>query len=256
MTKVLCITAFKDIQRGDWSGIHSEWKRTNDEYIDWFNNLVNSPIDMICFCDEPVAQRIRDKTGFTKIFPYDEKDTFFKYLEKEKEIMNSPYYKEVLKHRIKHPEHSIPAYNLVQHSKTSFIRRASQMFPDYTHYAWVDFGYIRDKNNIPKSINWSPVATTKIHYAAFHNIQSQHICDPLQMCIHAPSILQGSMFVLPKELASWYEKKYENIIFMYHNLCLADDDQAVALQVIKAYPDKFNLHILHEWFSIFNVLLA
>ncbi|NBP56693.1 hypothetical protein EBU71_09210 [bacterium] len=76
------------------------------------------------------------------------------------------------------------------------------------------------------------------------------------MCIHAPSILQGSMFILPKELASWYEKEYENVIHEYHKLCLADDDQAVALQVIKKFPDKFNLHVLHEWFSIFNVLLA
>lgn len=255
MAKVLCVTAFKDIQRGSWSGQHSEWKRTNDEYINWFENLIKSPIDIICFCDESIAKVIHEKTGFTKLYPYCDDDTFFRHIEQERNIMNSIEYKNALVHRIRHPEHSIPEYNMVQHSKTSFVRRAAEMFPKYSHIAWVDFGYIRESSKIPKIVEWDNIVNDSINYACFHSLDPSHIPEQLNMCIHAPSILQGSMFVLPRHLAFWYEKKYEEILFEYHRLNLADDDQALALQVFKKYPDKFKFHIIPDWFNIFNTLL-
>lgn len=257
MHRVLCVTAFRDIQRGAWDGCHKEWKRSNDEYIAWFANLMKCPIDLVCFCDEPIASQIKEKTGFSNILPYAEDDTFFKYVSLEKKVMESAYYRRVLAHRIAHPEHSIPEYNIVQHNKTSFIRRASQLFPEYTHYAWIDFGYVREQNAIPSSVNWEKVATNHIHYASFNLFANVNdISDPLSMCIHAPCTLQGSMFVLPKDLSYWYENAYMEVLMDYYTIGLTDDDQAIALQVLKKFPNKFVLHYIPEWFGIFKYLCA
>lgn len=247
MHKVLCVSAFRDIGRGGWNGRHAEWKRTTNEYMEWFTNLTKAPIDLICFCDEPLIQEMG------KTFPYDESDTFFKFIEKEKEIMNNEYYKTSLGRRIRHPEHSIPEYNLVQHSKTSFIRRARTIFPEYTHYAWIDFGYIRESRDIPLEVVWDTVTTDKIHYASFPI--PDVIPDPLSLCQIAPQVIQGSMFILPNELAEWYEKEYEAMLMEYHRLGLTDDDQALVLQIFKKFPEKFVLHQIHEWFGIFRHLL-
>lgn len=254
MSSVLCVTAFRDINRGSWSGRHAQWVRSVDEYISWFSNLAKLPVDLVCFCDEPVASKICNQTKFSNIFPYDEQDTFFKYIEKERDVMNNNNYKSLLSHRINHPEHSIPEYNIVQHNKTSFVRRASNMFPTYTHYAWIDFGYIRDQNSIPNTIDWSPVATERIHYATFQHINDpSHIQDPLVNCIHAPSIVQGSMFILPRTLATWYESAYTTILTeQFYKKELTDDDQAIVLQVYKNHFDMFDMHVVPEWFGFFK----
>ena len=254
MAAVLCVTAFRDINRGSWRGRHAQWVRSVDEYISWFSNITKLQVDIVCFCDEPVACNIRDQTGFANILPYDEQDTFFTHIEKERDIMSNDTYNSLLSHIINHPEHSIPEYNIVQHNKTSFIRRASDIFPDYTHYAWIDFGYIRDKVNIPPTIDWSPVATDRIHYATFHRIDDpSHIPDPLSNCIHAPAIIQGSMFILPRALAVWYEHAYTTILMeQFYNKGLTDDDQAVVLQVYKHHYDMFCMHVIPEWFGFFK----
>jgi hypothetical protein len=209
---VLCVSAFKDINRGKWDGQWSEWNRTNDQYIDWFNNIVKSPLNLVCFCENDIAEKIKNKTGFTNCYNYNIEDTFFKYYENEKNIMNSDSYKNVVGSRYKHPEHSIPEYNLVQHSKTSFIRRASELFPNYTHYVWIDFGYLRSESDIQREINWEKINDNKIHYASFCDIFDNNIMSPKDMCKYAPESIQGSIIITPKNLTHWYEEQYSKIL--------------------------------------------
>lgn len=250
MTSVLCVSAFRDIRRGEWAGRHAQWKRTNENYIEWFLNLAQAPIDLVVFCDDPTV-RAR-APPHVRVLPYDEADTMFRYLAREREVMADPGFQSLVAHRVAHPEHSIPEYNLVQHSKTSFVRRASQLFPGYTHYAWVDFGYVREPRLIPREVVWDRIATDRITYAAFVAPTPDQIPDPARMCVEATSFLQGSMFILPAHLASWYEKAYEEILCAYQAACLADDDQALALQVYKRHPERFRFLVIPEWFAIFR----
>ena len=263
VSAVLCVTAFRDIGRGDWGGPgdpHGEWRRSSAEYVSWFLNLAASPVRLVCFCDEPVASVLREAAPGVDVRPYDEEDTLFRHLPAERRIMASPEFAARLgPARLRHPEHSVPEYNLVQHSKTSFVHRAASLpeFAACTHVAWVDFGYLRSPSAVPTPEQvrrtWSAVATPdRITYASFRaTVRPADVPDPETLCRTAPSVLQGSMFVLPRHLAAWYEAEYERSLLAYHALGLADDDQALALHVLKRHPERFALRLRPEWFSMF-----
>lgn len=245
---MLCVTAFHDIGRGSWEGSLRHLRRTNEEYLSWFANLVKLPMDLVCFCDEPAATLVRERTGFKNIYPYLEQDTLFRHVEREKEIMNSPSYQKHTGYHPTKPENTIAEYNMVNHSKTSIVRRASVMFPQYSHYAWIDFGYLREEI-IPNYIDWKPVATDKIVYASLREME----LSTLQVFHDPDSPIQGSMFVLPKDLAAWYEKTYEVALLEYQDANIADDDQVLAQQVMQRYPDFFKLTIFPHWFELLRI---
>jgi hypothetical protein len=215
-------------------------------------------LELICFAEDDIATIIQETTGFDRIYSYDLPDTFYtKYIEQEDTIMKSSSFKDCIGSRCKYPEHSVPEYTMVNHIKTCFVRRAAHMFPDYLYYAWIDFGYIRHENLIPKSLNWEWLNDDKIHYASFETMNIDdlnHYPDPLECCQKAPDIIQGSMFIVPHHLTEWYEQCYENMLQHYQTLNLADDDQAVVLQLYKKYPQIFHFHAIPRWFGIFDYL--
>ena len=260
--KVLVVTAFIDIQRGSWP----HWTRTNDEYINWFSNLIQVPeIEIICFCETTIKDQIieqlryngisydKNRITFTPIF-YE--DTFFVYIDKESEIMQSANFLDIVGPRRGHPEHCVPAYNCIQHSKVNFVRKAVDLKPNYTHYAWIDFGYLRNKNDIPSSKpSWELLFNDdKIHYIGFRDVIPTEEFDPIQTCKYAPEVIQGSFFIVPKPLVYWYETAYCDMLHKYHLLGIADDDQAIALQVMCKDKDNFTINTNNNWFQVFNMM--
>lgn len=261
---VVCVTAFRDIGRGGWDAVHGEWRRTTDEYVGWFLNLASSPLRLVCFCDEPVASRVRERAAAANlpvpdVRPYDAEDTLYRLVDGERRVMASPALASRLgATRRRHPEHSVPEYNAVQHAKVSFVRRAASdpAFAPATHFAWIDFGYFRAPSTVPAPAavraTWRAVATPdRVVYASFRALAPDDVPDPLTLARTAPSLLQGSMFVLPRALAAWYEDEYARAVLAMHAVDVADDDQAVALQVFKRHPERFAFAVRPEWFAMF-----
>lgn len=250
---MLFVTAYKDISREKWE----HFQRDNNEYLTCFKYLVdvikNNSLNLVCFCDEPLATHIKVLTGFVNIYPYDDKDTFINYVDEEKRIMNIDNYQSMLRHRLHHPEHCEPMYNIVQHNKVSFVRRASDMFPDYSHYTWVDFGHCREDINKLKT-DIGKITSDKIHYGTFEkNIIFE---PPVINCIRAPAIIQGSFFSVPKNLTHWYENAYRDVLLnTFYKNNITDDDQAIVLYVYKDHPDKFHLHHVHTWLPLFKHII-
>jgi hypothetical protein len=242
MVGVLCITAFKEINRGEWADKGVLHSRSTEDYLNWFVNLSKLNITLICFCDEPIASEIRSRSSFKNIFPYDESDTFFKYINTETMIMNSPYYKRIVGSSSL-PEHSVPEYNIVNHSKVNFIRRAYEMNPGYSHYAWIDFGFQRSPPT--ETPVWRHTLNDRINYAVHRYFSYDEIPDPESICNDPEkgNIVQGSFFVVPNHLVKWYENAYEKALKYYYSRNLSDDDQSIVLLCIKNDPDKFNLHV-------------
>lgn len=180
---VLLVSGFYDIGRGHWSS-----PRPNAVYVEYFLDLVRSGVDIAVFCEQNIADTIQhgDLGAHPRlsIFPFNVSDTFLasSWIEAERKVMASPSFQQLVGSRVSLPEFSDPAYNMVQHSKVSLLRRAHQLLPHYSHYAWVDFGYVRSASDAPNAIaplSWAAVRDWRIHFAAFPAMPSPSaIPDP------------------------------------------------------------------------------
>lgn len=234
MTDIIFITAFKDLNRETWG----PFARPAEEYIKWFTNLSKLPLRLICYCEPPVEKQLH-ALGFHNTYPYGE--TYMKFLDKEIEIMNSAYYKDLVKHR-NDPETNKPGYNLVNHNKSLFIKRTAELFPNYTHYAWIDFGYFREKQ-----VGQFNFHLEKTSFTAFS--RPTDIKSPVENIICPVNYLKGSPFFVKKEDVAWYYEVYYRTVMEYFTNGLVDDDQAINLQIYKNYSYRFNLLISPAWFD-------
>jgi hypothetical protein len=241
---VIFVTAFKDIGRENWKN----FERSENDYLNYFQNLIKLNIRLICFCENDLADIIKNKFNFHSIYPYDQQNTFYKYLDIETNIINSENFKNLIKHR-NDPECNKPQYNIVNHNKVLFIKRAKEMFPNYSHYAWIDFGYLRNTDNNYSNFDFNNLPS-KINYATF-NIPVK-ILDPKELCIYPNNPIQGSLFIVPSNKIEWFVTEYDNMLLHYHSLNIVDDDQAIILQLYKKYPEEFILSIKDKWFDLIN----
>ncbi len=249
--KILFITAFKDIGRSNWN--KDSYQRTTETYLQYFNLLIKNNFELICFCEDDIKEIIHNKFNFKNTYPYDKENTFYKYYEKQKEIMYSKEFKKLIEHRKNSPECNSVDYNIVNHNKIIFLNRAKELFPNYTHYAWIDFGYTRNEDKIIKDFDFS-ILDDKIYIASMIKLSKDEICDPIQNCINPTEIIQGSMYVVPKNKLEWMLEVYNNTLLYFENLNIVDDDQAILLYIYKENIDKFNLYVTKKWFELIRTL--
>lgn len=242
---IIFVTAFKDIDRSNWG----KFKCTVDTYTSWFGNLCKMPIRLVCYCEDDVATILDSKFGFKNTYPYDTADTFFKYESREKEILESASYKELIAHR-SDPECNKLGYNIVQHNKYSFLERTKRFLPGYSHYAWIDFGYVRDDAHIYSAFDFNKLEN-KIEIASFRNINVADIVDPVKLCVNpSTNPMQGGVIIIPSKDVEWMLETYSNMVLRYYELNLVDDDQALLLQLYKSNPERFTLYITPRWFDL------
>uniref|UniRef100_A0A6C0KUU3 Uncharacterized protein n=1 Tax=viral metagenome TaxID=1070528 RepID=A0A6C0KUU3_9ZZZZ len=256
---VLIVTAYKDINRGYWN---DEWNRPKDTYISWFINMIAiKNQNIVCFCEEDVKNDIIKRLDGTlpshlKLLDIELNDTLFINYEKEKEIMESAYFINLLKDRReqnRNPEFCKPEYTCITNSKSMFLRRASNMFNNYTHYAWMDFGFIRQTP--PINLNWNCLNDNKIHIATFKNILQDENITPIFALQSWDDFVQGGVLFVPKYLIEWLETVYKIQINIHYSLGITDDDQGIMLQIIQKYRNNFTLHISKQWFAMLHVLV-
>src|SRR5437762_15612 len=148
--RICLVTAFIDIGRYRWK----TYGRSNKKYLDAFLPYFQLTEEIIIFLDHSctemknaideiiISKTYRNKkvtlillveskacitANLTNIV-FSENKVFlqsihysdipaWKYIEKERKIMNSNYYKSLISHRINHPELCIPVYNVIMHCK-------------------------------------------------------------------------------------------------------------------------------------------
>ncbi len=248
---ILFISAFKDLGRGDWKG----FERSVDKYCTWFKYLIQNPIRIVLFAEEDVRKKLEQEVGFRHSLPYEPESTFLgSHLEKEREILQSAKHQNLLLHRKENPECWSAEYNLVNHNKVLFVQRAKALYPGYSHYAWIDFGYIRSEQDICEDFDWSPLANLKtIRYSAHREIRPEDFTmSPRETCFYAPDPFQGSMFICPADLVDWYAETYRQMLNTFHSQWLGDDDQALLYHIYKAHPQNFSFHVCRDWFKLLS----
>lgn len=140
----LYITAFKDIGRDHWK----HFPRTTQEYMNAFFTLYDHCPNLIAFVDQASQAHLRNHGGvdMTRVYDYEEDQNFWSspYKEMEQEILQRPAFRATLTPEWEHtPQMNHAEYNMVNHNKVYFLKRAQEMFPDYTYYVWIDFAYLR-----------------------------------------------------------------------------------------------------------------
>lgn len=254
--KILWVTCFRNIGRSNWS-----WGgRTNDEYFECFKRLTGplSP-DLVCFTDEDVPCE--------RTFPLDLADTIIPDLyDRQKQILEDPEFIKIIPEHLRGvPEYTTPDYSLTLCSKPSFIRRASEMFPNYSHYAFIDFGYAKCPEDTPKG----PVTrlSDKIVISSFRKFETGTDLKMSEFCSDEMYVynwnnplailkggglygIVGNLFIVPKKYTHWLEAEMKRAIERNQAMgIVAGHDEPTWLSIIHDFRKRFDIIIKHEWIS-------
>lgn len=257
--KVLGVSAFKNIGRGNWT----QSTRSVDEYFKAFGRMVNLtsswPYKLTCFCEPGICSRLHTQLHFKETQPLNINDTYFKYIQVDKEAMKSQRYQQkvlIRKNRGK-PEYTHAAYNAITNSKPNFIRRAAEIYGSegYTHYIWLDFGWVRSLDVIPSKLCWDLIDDGKIHVTSSSDVRSKVVTESeiVRETQTGGSPIMGYTFVVPKELVVWFAETWHDMYLRYQRFGMMDDDQGLMVNVIKENRGKFNVHVTKGlWFRFFR----
>lgn len=252
----LCyVTAFLDLQRDTWQ----HFKRNTDTYFQEFQPMLDmfvdhpdaSNYDLVVFIDSKHFHRL------PKVLPpniivkeIDEvylqtHSPLWQRLDKEKSIMESETYRNIVRHRLHHPEHHNPKYTMINHCKVDFLHLAMDMVPEATHFAWVDFGYCKLQENIPRNfLDLNKVDKTKVNYTLINPINPIQDREVIYTLQHAPEKVGGFFFCGSKESLLKYREMYHLVHLFLQEHNIVDDDQALALYAYLEKPDWFCMHML------------
>jgi hypothetical protein len=256
---ILFITSYKDIKRSLWS----HYTMTNDDYVKHFLNILNYMVyDTVVFVEQHIFELIMKATNnivkpnitFINMDNFIQNTFFTTLMEKDKAVMNSEIYKKKLAyHRRVNPEHLYSEYNLINHSKISFIKQAKEYY-NYDFYAWIDFGYIRNSDlNIPRNINVKAFPN-KIMYSCFRYPDINNRIDPNVLLQLDDIIVMGGSFILPNCLVDTYEILYEENLLKLYDQHISDDDQNVVVQIYYNNPELFHLLKTTKWFDLYHTI--
>ena len=248
---VLFVTAFKDIGRGHWPS--SQLPRSNETYLKYFQNLVRMRLPLVAFLDDDVAKIVKSRYGFSNTQPYDMENTFLStHLAREQEIMQSDAFRALWKQARETPllEHTNPQYTLTMHNKVVFLKRAAERFPNFAVYAWIDFGYMREKCTDTHDFSSLRDLKTVILDSAVHDLQPAELPDKATLIVKNPTIIRGSAFFVPRHHVNAFYDLYKSAVDDYQAENLADDDQSILVACVKKRADMFSFVHTKEWFQL------
>ena len=254
------VSAFYDINRGNWSN----FTRTVNKYFEHFRPYVElfkqedeKKHKMIVFIDKKHYTKLNtliNNSHCTNIqliqidFDWMKLNLpIWNTLDREREIMNSQHYKNLIPHRLNFPEHKYPEYTLINHCKIDFVNYAMK-HSNKDYFCWTDFGYFATENRIPKKLlSYKKFIPNKINYTLI-NCLTHRDNNPIFTLQNAPERIGGFFFFGDRKAIEKYQLLYHKILHMYqHQLNIADDDQALALSRFFNEQSLFCLHNLGGW---------
>jgi protein YibB len=256
MNNITIVTAFYDIDRENWNS----YSRSNEEYFRCFKLLCELKNKIIVFTQNKFKKQFEDIISTIKtdlIVLYDDaiiENDF--YINKINEIQKSPdYLNGILTPDC--PEYWNPYYVFVNFLKSKFCIEAIERVPNIDNtVAWIDFGYVKKEEQLPKTKLWNYHFDDNIHLWNIKNIPQQ---VDLTNTIKTNTVyIQGCHIVSPKN--KWYtlnKLMNEQLEYLLMNN-LIDDDQTLLLMSLSINSKEFQIHyedINYQdlgWFFIFQ----
>lgn len=238
------VTAYLEIGREKWTS----FTRTFDEYLACFmpflKLLKGSPDKMVVYIDKTVSKRIPPSENL-QIVEIDKewmnRLPIWTLLEREKEILRSADFQITIPDSRKHcPETWCAEYNMINHCKVDFVGLTIQdvQYKDFTWFSWVDFGFFKEKQNIPQSLINTTRLGKGINYQILNPPQHHAIS---YLFTNAPEYIGGFWFMGKRDDLREYQLDYLKTLKWFHTMGWADDDQTIAYLIWAAHPEKFSL---------------
>lgn len=247
-------TAFYDIGRGKWSS----YKRTVEDYMNYFNTVSKLKANMVIFCDEShreLISRIRKDDEHTKIVvtPFDQCEFYKSYYTKVKMVMDSSLYKSnIIHHDI--PEMNFPEYNIINFNKICFVQEATKHFTT-KNYGWIDFGFGHGKVDVSMDLSFMDYRTSgdRIYMGCLKKPVDQMLYHPWSYFSNEVFIT-GSAFV--GTMKSIKDLKTAICCVIDESLLrnIIDDDQTIYNMAYLTNKNLFNLN-QGGWFNQFGEML-
>jgi len=261
MVKVCYVSAFYDIGRDNWqyfSRSTEQYIKAFRHYINMFSNNKDKDFEMILFLDKRhIDKVVLNPDTRIKIIGIDEDFMntlhIWKTLPREREIISSEYYKQLIPNKLCFPEHLIPEYTLINHSKIDFINYAINNLTDAEYLVWSDFGYFDNKEHLipTKFLDVDKFDKEKITYTLINPLDEMDK-DPIYTLKIANEKIGGFFFFGNREKMKHYQALYHEILNDYQNkLGICDDDQALVLSCYYKKPELFSMVCLNGWHKAF-----
>lgn len=254
-SSICYITCYFDINRSKWQ----KFARSFDNYLQHFKPFI--PLfekthakenHLIVFIDDRYISRLQDEinTENTSISLIPINESFlehnipcWKNIPKEREIMNSNFFRNIVGTRIIYPECQYPEYTMINHSKIDFICYALNVNLSLLEtFCWIDFGFFSKSENIPERLlDISRFDLNKINYNLITPISSED-SDIYYILKSAPEKIGGFFFLGNREKMYEYQQMYHESLKEYQIMNLCDDDQGVALYTYFKHPELFSFN--------------
>jgi protein YibB len=244
-------TAFYDIGRGRWSS----YKRTVEDYMNYFSTVSKLKANLVIFCDEQhkeMISRIRGESEITKIVtvPFEQCEIYRNYYSRISEVMNS----ELFKSRIIHkdiPEMNFPEYNIVNFNKICFVEEAMKLF-DTKNYGWIDFGFGHGRVDVSMDLSFMDQKTLgdRIYMGCLRKPIDQMLYHPWSYFSNE-IFITGSAFVGNDKSVVQFKHLACDVIDKSLSLSMIDDDQTIYNMAYLLNKNLFNLKV-GSWFNQFG----
>jgi GT2 family glycosyltransferase len=257
---VCYVSLFYNLKRDKWEFFNRDFSTYLEHFrpfIDMFSQKEHPEYEMILLLDkhhvDEVKELFNDRTRI-RIVEIDQdflQDNFpmWKTIPKERQVMDSNEFKNIIPERLLYPEHCIPEYTMINHCKIDAISYViNSGLTNAEYFAWVDFGYFQQKDRITKSfIDIRKLDLNCINYTLINPL-TEFDKDILYTLINAPERFGGFFFFGSKQKMMEYQKLFHSVLNQFQNeLNIADDDQHIAMVCYFKKPKLFKLYCLGGW---------
>jgi protein YibB len=254
MSKITLVTAFYDIGRGDWStNVHKNGgplphylQRSVDKYIEHFTRMCEIDTEIIVYTSPDLAEKLSNISSNVKVVAYDYENEQKELREKIQSIQSSPEFtRRINPYQVRNPEYWSKDYVGVTSLKAFYVHDAFEKRLITNNWAaWIDFGYCRDDEHIPKSKKWKYDFTPgKMHFFNYREPVLSRAMEQIQTAVLNNIVyIIGGVFVGEKEqwcMLKTHMQKSLNTLFENN---LVDDDQGLLLMSYFRNPEKYELH--------------
>jgi protein YibB len=250
MNKISIVTAFFDIGRANWTqdkGYPHYLARTVDTYMDCFSRLCQLENDITVIINNEHYDRIKqitkDRLFKTNIICMDLDSEYASLLQTISRIQNSEEFIRLIpQSQIKNPEYWNSYYVLVTNLKARFVNEAiKKNLPQNDMIAWIDFGYMRTSNKVPRSKIWSyNFDPNKIHLFEYKDKNPNR--SFIDIVINNDVHVLGAQIVAHKKMWPLLDSLMERSWIELNNQNIVDDDQGLLLMSKHSELDMFESH--------------
>ena len=244
--RITIVTAFYDIGRATWDNNDSRivpFRRTTEQYFDWFSNLANLDNDMIIFSTKDNLEKIKNirKDKPTIVIELDIFEEFKDMFSKISSVQSSETYKSKLNPAISHqPESWNSKYLLATYLKPYYLNYSVENnLVNTDQVAWLDFGGYRDLELLGTRKEWrynfnSEKITTFIHERVTADLNLESVW------YNNTDHIVGGCFVCNKKLAKTFWQITKDRIDAGITSGLLGNDQTLIADVCKNNIDLFD----------------